>query len=76
MIRNPLIPGVCLAASLVGPVGLAAPPPAVGPEPLTTGLDVGQLFPAIALPSLRDGRPTSIADFRGRKVVLQVFASW
>ena len=33
-------------------------------------------FPDIALPSLADGSPTSIADFRGQKVIMQVFASW
>ncbi len=76
MTRCPLAPAVGLAAALAGPVGLAAPSPAAAPEPLTTGLEVGQLFPAIALPSLKDGRPVSIADFRGKKVVLQVFASW
>ena len=26
--------------------------------------------------SLPDGQPVSIADFRGEKVVLHVFASW
>ncbi|MHC5003846.1 MAG: hypothetical protein ACYTJ0_12060 [Planctomycetota bacterium] len=36
----------------------------------------GQPFPALTLPSLEDGSPRSIADFRGRKVVLHVFASW
>jgi hypothetical protein len=39
-------------------------------------LVVGQPFPRIALPSLDDGRPVSIGDFRGRKLVLHVFASW
>ncbi len=38
--------------------------------------EVGQPFPDIVLPSLEDGRPASIADFRGKKVILHVFASW
>ncbi len=38
--------------------------------------EVGQPFPDIVLPSLEDGRPTSIADFRGKKLILHVFASW
>lgn len=37
---------------------------------------VGQPFPAIVLPSLADGEPMSIRDFRGEKVVLHIFASW
>jgi peroxiredoxin len=36
----------------------------------------GEPFPVLALPDLEHGRPTSLADFRGRKLVLQVFASW
>lgn len=38
--------------------------------------EVGQPFPDIVLPSLEDGRPVSIADFRGKKLILHVFASW
>ncbi len=37
---------------------------------------VNQPFPNIALPSLYDGRPASIADYRGQKVLLHIFASW
>ena len=37
---------------------------------------VGQAFPDLVLPSLDDGRPLSLADFRGKKVILHVFASW
>jgi len=36
----------------------------------------GQQFPAIVLPSLKDGQPMSIMQFRGKKLILQVFASW
>lgn len=39
-------------------------------------IEVGKPFPDIALPSLEDGRMMSIADFRGQRVVLHVFASW
>ena len=39
-------------------------------------LEVGQPFPDIAFPSMEDGSPMSIADFRGKKVILHVFASW
>lgn len=36
----------------------------------------GTPFPTLSLPSLEDGRPASIADYRGQKVILHVFASW
>ena len=36
----------------------------------------GKPFPDVLLPALVGGRPASIADFRGNKVVLHVFASW
>lgn len=39
-------------------------------------LRVGEPFPDIVLPALEDGAPRSILDYRGRKVVLHVFASW
>ncbi len=38
--------------------------------------EVGRPFPPIVLPSAADGRPLSLADFRGRKTILHVFASW
>ncbi len=36
----------------------------------------GQIFPAMVFPSLDGGRPGSVADFRGKKVILHIFASW
>ena len=39
-------------------------------------LEVGQPFPEITLPSAKDGTPMSIASFRGKKLILHVFASW
>lgn len=38
--------------------------------------EVGQPFPQIVLPSLEDGRPTSLSQFRGKKIILHIFASW
>lgn len=40
------------------------------------GFEVGKRFPTLSLPALDDGRALSLADFRGQKVVLHVFASW
>jgi hypothetical protein len=36
----------------------------------------GEPFPTMALPKMADGSPASIADYRGTKLVLHVFASW
>ena len=41
-----------------------------------SGLQVGQPFPHLTLPSLEDGQPLSLADFRGEKVILLSWASW
>jgi len=39
-------------------------------------LEVGKPLPVVSLPTMRDGEPMSIADHRGKRVVLHVFASW
>jgi hypothetical protein len=39
-------------------------------------LEVGKPFPVITLPAARDGQPMSVNDFRGRKMLLHLFASW
>ncbi len=41
----------------------------------SSGYEVGEPFPTLVLPDL-DGEPGSIADYRGTKVVLHIFASW
>ncbi len=40
------------------------------------GIREGQPFPNLALPSIEDGRVVSIANFRGKKTVLHIWASW
>lgn len=49
-------------------------------SPATAGplgtIEVGKTFPDLVLPYSSDGKPGSLAAFRGRKVVLHVFASW
>ena len=59
-----LVAATALAAALSPVVGGAAQ------------LQEGKPFPDLVLPSMTDGRPMSLADFRGRKVILHVFASW
>ena len=38
--------------------------------------EIGLPFPTIVLPSADDGSSISIADFRGQKVILHIWASW
>lgn len=40
------------------------------------GWQVGDRFPDLVLPSLDGREPLSVKSFRGRKVILHVFASW
>ena len=42
----------------------------------TGRIQVDRPFPILTLPSAEDGSPHSIAAFRGRKLVVHVFASW
>ena len=58
------IAGALLAFG-AGPAG-AMPAPFVENEP----------FPTIAMPSMSDGSSASIADYRGKKLILHLFASW
>ena len=37
---------------------------------------VGQPHPEFTLPNIADGRPVSLSQFRGRKVLLIHLASW
>lgn len=45
-------------------------------NPLPYGLNVGEPFPTLALPAASDGRPTSVARWRGKKLIVNIFASW
>ncbi|MEM7354101.1 MAG: hypothetical protein AAF657_25080 [Acidobacteriota bacterium] len=68
--------------TILRPAGAERPEPAdaVATEAVATapavGFEVGNRFPEIVLPSLEDGKPLSIASFRGRKVALHIWASW
>ncbi len=63
--HNPQLIAATALAAVLAPGASAVP-----------RLQQGEPFPDLVLPSLADGRPLSLADFRGRKVILQVFASW
>ena len=60
-----------IALAITVSVALGAGASAQSPQ-----FEVGSPFPDIALPSLEDDRPSSIADYRGKKVILHIFASW
>jgi hypothetical protein len=38
--------------------------------------EVGQPAPALVLPTLTDGAPGALSQYRGGKVLLLVYASW
>lgn len=67
-----------LAAFLLvtGGIAAVATSPAAPSQRLENRFEVGEPFPEIALPRLDDGTPTTMAAFRGEKVILHVFASW
>ena len=44
--------------------------------PLPKGFNPGDTFPTMALASAVDGHPVSLAEFRGKKVIVNIFASW
>jgi hypothetical protein len=50
---------------------------AVAPAPAAPyAPEVGRRHPDFTLPDLATGRPVSLSDFRGKKVLLIHFASW
>ncbi len=71
MIHNRMASVVSLAL-LIGATSVV---PAYG-QRVASRFQSGQPFPTIAFPSLEEGTPASIADYRGKKLLLHVFASW
>ncbi len=39
-------------------------------------LEIGKPLPELFLPPIDGGPPVNLAELRGRKLILQVFASW
>ena len=60
--------GVLFLAGCGTPVKVTAP--------TDVAIEGGRPFPNLVLPSLADGRPSSLVQYRGKKVLLHVFASW
>ncbi|NCF11006.1 MAG: redoxin family protein [Gammaproteobacteria bacterium] len=59
------------ALLLIATLGLLA----CGEPPAPPGPRVGETFPALDLPAL-DGPPLNLGDYRGRVLVLNVWATW
>ena len=70
------VPRTLPACLLALVLAVSSPEPASAQALPPTGFEVGEPFPTLALPALEDGRPRSVADFRGEKIILHVFASW
>lgn len=70
MLQNALI--IIVAFTLLQ---WAAPIRADEPTDLPS-IEVGKPFPDLVFPSLEDRAPRRIRDFRGKRVLLHVFASW
>ncbi len=64
--------------SLIGALWLVASTAAVTAPVLADDYapQVGSPHVAFTLPTIDDGRPVSLAQFRGKKVLLIQFASW
>ena len=64
---------VCLVGLACANTSVCAGTANPSPSP---GFEIGKPFPDLILPSLADGRPASLSQFRGQKVLLHIFASW
>ena len=68
---------VAIVALVAGAAGQAKPKPIWERNaPLPPGFNVGDAFPTFALRSAADGRPVSVAEFRGKKLIVNIFATW
>lgn len=63
-----------LAAVLLTLPAMAQPEPQ--PIPAAAGVEVGQPFPVMLLPRIDTGRPDTIVNYRGQKLIMHIFASW
>jgi hypothetical protein len=68
---------VAIVALVAGAAGQPKPKPIWARNaPLPRGFNPGEAFPTLALPSAADGRPMSVAQLRGKKLIVNIFASW
>jgi hypothetical protein len=67
---------VLVTAGTTGIMSLNGTEGARAQGPDAAKLEVGQMFPTTVFPSLDGGHPRSVADFRGKKLILHIWASW
>ena len=65
-----------LAAGVAGIMSVGDAEGAAASKPDSVEFPEGEMFPTTVFPSLDGGRPGSVADFRGKKLILHIFASW
>ena len=73
--RNRPLKGLCLLTALAYAALMACSKEVVHQPIQPQKIEVGQPFPNLLLPDL-DGKPASVADWRGQKLILHIFASW
>jgi len=65
-----------LSAGVTGIMSVRGAQGATAPRPDSVEFHEGEMFSTTGFPSLDRGRPGSVADFRGKKLILHIFASW
>jgi len=65
-----------LSAAVTGMMSVRGAEGATAQKPDSVEFHEGEMFPTTVFPSLENSRPGSVADFRGKKLILHIFASW
>ena len=65
-----------LSAGVTGIMSVRGAQGDTAPRPDSVEFHEGETFPTTVFPSLDGSRPGSVADFRGKKLILHIFASW
>ena len=65
-----------LSAGVTGIMSVRGAQGATAPSPDSVEFHEGEMFPTTVFPSLENSWPGSVADFRGKKLILHIFASW
>jgi len=62
-----------LPTMVIGGLMMAAP---LAAQAQLGRIELGRPLPDDRFPTLHDGKPASLADYQGKRVLLLVFASW
>ncbi len=71
-----IIAGGLVAAGVTGNMIIRGAEGVTAPKADSAEFHEGEMFPTAVFPSLDGDRPGSVADFRGKKLILHIFASW